>query len=131
MDEDRKTRHLNAHNRRTEAVRILRAVTLGEDPANDRYALRSGATMSEMLDQYVTDMQSGKINGKKFSTIKSYKSRIETHIRPHLGKLKITAITQDHVEQLMNRCSPGSARRVVALFECHILVCRPQGAEKR
>ena len=67
---------------RTEAIRILRAVTLGEDPANERYALRSGATMAELLDQYVADMQSGKLNGKKFSTIKSDKSRIETHIRP-------------------------------------------------
>jgi hypothetical protein len=59
---------------RAEAVRSLRAVTLGEDPANERYALRSGATMSELLDQYVADMQSGKINGKKFSTISSDKS---------------------------------------------------------
>jgi integrase len=61
-------------------------------------------------------MQSGKINGKKSSTIKSDKSRIETHIRPHLGKLKIAAITQDQVEVLMNKCSAGSARRVIALL---------------
>jgi integrase len=101
---------------RTEAIRILRAVTLGEDPANERYALRSGATMSEMLDQYVADMQSGKINGKKFSTIKSDKSRIETHIRPSLGKFRVAAITQEQVEGLMNKCSPGSARRVIALL---------------
>ena len=100
---------------RVEAIRILRAVTLGEDPANERYALRSGATMSELLDQYVADMQSGKIGGKKFSTIKSDKSRIETHIRPHLGKLKIAAITQEQIENLMNKMSFGSARRVIAL----------------
>ena len=100
---------------RVEAIRILRAVTLGEDPANERYALRSGATMSELLDQYVADMQSGKIGGKKFSTIKSDKSRIETHIRPHLGKLKIAAITQEQIENLMNKMSLGSARRVIAL----------------
>jgi integrase len=100
---------------RDEAIRILRAVTLGEDPANDRYALRSGATISELLDQYLADMQSGKIGGKKFSTIESDKSRIETHIRPHLGKLKIAAITQEQIENLMNKMSPGSARRVIAL----------------
>jgi integrase len=101
---------------RAEAIRILRAVTLGEDPASERYALQSGATMSEMLDQYVSDMQSGKINGKKFSTIKSDKSRIETHIRPNLGKFRVAAITQAQVEDLMNKCSPGSARRVIALL---------------
>ena len=44
--------------------------------------------MAELLDQYVADMQSGKINGKKLSTIKSDKSRIETHIRPYLGKFR-------------------------------------------
>jgi integrase len=101
---------------RTEAIRILRAVTLGKDPANDRYALRSGANISELLDQYVADMQSGKINGKKSSTIKSDKSLIETHIRPHLGKLKIVAITQEQIENFMNQCSLGSARRIIALL---------------
>jgi integrase len=101
---------------RTEAIRILRAVTLGEDPANERYALRSGATMSELLDQYVADMQSGKINGKKFSTIKSDKSRIETHIRPRLGKFRVVAITHEQIEDVMNKCSPGSARRIIAVL---------------
>jgi integrase len=107
---------LTPHLARQEAIRVLRAVTLGEDPANERYALRSGATMAELLDQYVADMQSGKMNGKKFSTIKSDKSRIETHIRPHLGKFKIAAITQDQIENFMHKCSSGSARRIIAVL---------------
>jgi hypothetical protein len=101
---------------RAEAVRILRAVTLGEDPANERYALRSGATMSELLDDYVADMQSGKINGKKSSTIISDNSRIKNHIRPKFGKLRVAAITQSNVEEFMNSMSPGSAKRIVILL---------------
>lgn len=101
---------------RAEAIRILRAVTLGEDPANERYALRSGATVSELLDQYLADMQSEKLNGKKFSTIKSDKSRIETHIRPRLGKFLLAAITQEQIEAFMNKCSPGSARRIIGVL---------------
>ena len=101
---------------RAEAVRILRAVTLGEDPANERYALRGGATMSELLDDYVADMQSGKINGKKSSTISSDKSRIKNHILPGFGKQRVAAITQSNIEEFMNRMSPGSAKRIVVLL---------------
>jgi integrase len=61
-------------------------------------------------------MQSGKLGGKKFTTIKSDKSRIETHIRPRLGKFRVTAITQEQIEEFMNKCSPCSARRIIALL---------------
>jgi integrase len=101
---------------RAEAIRILRAVTLGEDPANERYALRSGATMSELLDDYVADMQSVKLNGKKSSTISSDNSRIKNHIRPRFGKLRVSAITQSTVEEFMNSMSAGSAKRIIILL---------------
>ena len=102
---------------RTEAVRILRAVTLGEDPANERYALRSGATMAELLDDFVTDMDARRgPNGKKNTTIKSDKSRIAAHIKPKLGRYRVTAITQPQVEEFINSCSTGSAGRILALL---------------
>jgi integrase len=107
---------LTPHIARTEAIRILRAVTLGEDPANDRYALRSGATVAELLNDYLGDMDAHKLNGKKASTKKADKSRIENHIRPRLGKLRVAAITQSQIEHFMNGCPPGSARTIMALL---------------
>ena len=61
-------------------------------------------------------MDSHKLNGKKASTKKSDRSRIENHIRPKLGKLRVAAITQAQIEQFMNACSPGSAKRIMQLL---------------
>jgi site-specific recombinase XerD len=101
---------------RKEAQRVLRARDLGEDPTAERMALRNAMTIAQLCDEYVSDMQSGKINGKKISTIKSDISRIATHIKPALGKRKVTGITQEDVEQFMHGLNPGSARRVTGLL---------------
>jgi Arm DNA-binding domain len=100
---------------RKEAQRILRAKDLGEDPTAERMALRQSITMEQLCDEYVSDMQSGKISGKKASTIKSDISRIATHIKPKLGKRKVTGVTPDDVETFMRSFNQGSARRVGAL----------------
>jgi hypothetical protein len=108
---------LTPHIARTEAIRILRAVTLGEDPANDRHALRSGATLAELVDDFVKDMDQRRgLNGEKNTTIKSDKSRIENHIKPKLGRYRVAAISQDQIEQFTNDCSTGSARTILALL---------------
>jgi integrase len=61
-------------------------------------------------------MQSGKVNGKKQSTIKSDLTRIKTHIRPALGKLKVNSVTRDQIEDFMHGLSPGSAKRIINLL---------------
>jgi site-specific recombinase XerD len=101
---------------RKEAQRVLRAKDLGEDPTAARMALRSAPTMEQLCDEYVADMQSGKVNGKKISTIKTDISRIATHIKPALGKRKVASVTQEDVEQFMHALNPGSARRVTGLL---------------
>jgi len=108
---------LTPHLARQEAIRVLRAVTLGEDPSAERYALRSGATLAELVDDFVADMDQRRgINGKKNTTIKSDKSRIENHIKPKLGRYRVAAISQDQIEQFTNDCSAGSARTILALL---------------
>jgi Arm DNA-binding domain/Phage integrase, N-terminal SAM-like domain len=101
---------------REKARSVLMAVDLGQDPSAERFALRSGATVSELLDDYLADMDAHKLNGKKASTKKSDKSRIETHIRPKLGRSRVAAITQAQIEHFMNNCSPGSAKRIMQLL---------------
>ena len=101
---------------RQEAARVLREVALGNDPAGARMALRSAPMMEELCDEYVSDMQSGRVNGKKLSTIKTDISRIATHIKPALGKRKVAGITQEDVEHFMHGLNPGSARRVTGLL---------------
>ena len=101
---------------RQEAAWLLREVALGKDPAGARMALRSAPTMEQLCDEYVSDMQSGKVNGKKTSTIKTDISRITTHIKPALGKRKVASVTQEDVERFMHGLNPGSARRVTGRY---------------
>ena len=101
---------------RNEAKQVLRNVATGKDPGAELKALRSAPTVEWLCDEYVSDMQSGKVNGKKISTIKSDISRIATHIKPILGKRKVVSITQEDVEQFMHGLNPGSARRVTGLL---------------
>jgi integrase len=100
---------------RKEAQRVLRARDLGEDPSGARMAVRNSPTVAELCDEYVAEMDAHRLNGKKASTIKSDKSRIATHIRPKLGKLKVVSATQADVEAFMHQLSPGSAKRIIGL----------------
>jgi integrase len=101
---------------RDEAKQVLRNVAVGKDPGAELKALRSAPTVEWLCDEYVSDMQSGKVNGKKISTIKTDISRIETHIKPALGRRKVAGVTQEDVEQFMHGLNPGSARRVTGLL---------------
>lgn len=101
---------------RAKAHQIRFAADNGEDPAAEKHALRSGATMSELMDDYVADMEAHKLNGKAASTKKSDKSRVEKHLKPKLGKIRVTAITQFQIDKFMNECSPGSAKRLIQLL---------------
>jgi integrase len=101
---------------RAKAHHIRFAADNGEDPAAEKHALRSGATMSELMDDYVADMDAHKLNGKAASTKRADKSRIEKHLKPKLGKIRVTAITQFQIENFMNECSQGSAKRLIQLL---------------
>ena len=61
-------------------------------------------------------MDAHKLNGKAASTKKADRSRVEKHIKPQLGKIRVTAITQLQVENFMNGCTPGSAKRLMQLL---------------
>jgi integrase len=96
---------------RKQARSVLMARDLGKDPSAERMALRSAPTVSELCDEY-----EARDNGKKPATIRSDKSRIKIHIKPKLGKLKVTSVTSDHVEDFMRSLSAGSKSRVVGLL---------------
>jgi Phage integrase, N-terminal SAM-like domain len=102
---------LTAHLARQEAIKVLRAKAMGQDPAAEKMALRSAPTVSELCDEY-----QARDNGKKPETIRADKSRIKVHIKPTLGKLKVSSVTSDHVEDFMRSMSQGSKRRNLGLL---------------
>ena len=102
----------------------LRNVALGNDPSAERYDSRHGMTVAQVCNEYKVDMNSGKLNGKKASTIMSDVSRIKNHIKPKLGRYKVCAITSDQIEAFMNEQSKGSAKRVIGLVGAIFYFCR-------
>jgi len=102
---------LTPHLARQEAIRVLRAKALGQDPAGDKMALRNGMTVAELCGQY-----SARDNGKKLGTIRSDNSRIKKHIKPKLGKMRIASITSEQVEDFMHGLSRGGASRCIGLL---------------
>jgi len=97
---------------REEAKAILGKVTKGEDPAADKQAKRKAETVNELCDLYWADIESGRLltrrkAPKKASTLVSDKGRIDKHIKPLLGLVKVAAVTRADIEDFMNNVARG------------------------
>ena len=92
---------------RVEAVRILARAELGEDEAAKRASFRAEMTVAELCDEY---MREG-VDHKKPSTIASDHSRIDSHIKPLLGKKRISEVTSADVSKFLRDIANGKARR--------------------
>lgn len=87
-------------------------VAAGEDPADKLRQLRNGMTVAELCDWYVAEARNGNILGRrnrpiKESTLKMDESRIETHIKPLLGKRLAKLLTVADVEQMQTDVKNG------------------------
>lgn len=91
---------------RDAAEKALARVELGQDPQADRAAKREESTIDALCDEY---LKRG-VAIKKVSTIKLDKIRIDRHIKPRLGKKKISDVTRDDVLRLMNDIGSGAIR---------------------
>jgi integrase len=97
---------------REEAQRLLGEVKKGSDPAAAKHSRRMAATVSELCDQYLADAKSGRLLtrrkvSKKASTLAIDVSRIERHIKPLIGQLKVTAVTREDVDAFMHDVAEG------------------------
>jgi integrase len=72
----------------------LASARKGEDPSAERHAVRKAMTVSELCDRYLNDAE-GRI---KASTWAMDKSRIETHVKPLIGRLPVRALTAADIE---------------------------------
>lgn len=96
-----------AEQARTEAIRILAQAELGEDEAAKRASFRAEMTVEELCVEY---MREG-VDHKKPSTIASDHSRIDSHIKPLLGKKRISEVTNADVSKFLRDIANGKARR--------------------
>jgi integrase len=97
---------------REAAKRILGHVADGVDPAAERHRKRSAASVAELCDLYLADAEAGRLltrrkSAKKTSTIATDKGRIERHIKPLLGGIKVAAVTLEDVDAFMHAIAAG------------------------
>ncbi len=97
---------------RKEAKRLLGSVAGGLDPAALKRAKRSASSVAELCDLYLADAEAGRILtrrkvSKKASTILTDKGRIERHIKPLLGTMKVPTVTRTDVEAFMHDVAQG------------------------
>jgi integrase len=97
---------------REEAQRLLGDVAGGSDPAADRRAKRKAATVSALCNLYLADIEAGRTltrrrAPKKASTLVTDRGRIERHIKPLLGSLKVASVTREDVDAFMHDVASG------------------------
>jgi integrase len=91
---------------------LLAEVAQGEDPAAEKQAKRKAETVDQLCDAYWADAESGNLltrrrAPKKALTLRSDKGRIEKHIRPLLGQMKVAAVTRLDIEGFMRAVADG------------------------
>ena len=98
---------------RDKALAVLAdARVKGTDPAAEKQTKRKAETVAELVDLYWGDAEAGRLltrrkAPKKASTLLSDKGRLEKHVKPLLGKLKVAAVTSADVEGFMHDVAAG------------------------
>jgi len=97
---------------REEAQRLLGEVVNGGDLATDKQKARKSLTIAELCDEYIADAEAGRLptirgGSKKASTLYTDKRRIERHIKPALGSMRVPAVTQEDVEKFLHTVAEG------------------------
>jgi integrase len=100
---------------RDEARRLLGEVVRGDDPATVKRAKRKAATVAELCDVYIEAVEAGRIltrrkAAKKPSTLATDKGRVERHIKPLLGGVKVSAVTREDIERFRDGVTEGATK---------------------
>lgn len=123
-DENNRTRrytigrygHLTPDQARTEAMKKLGEVRMGQNPSEEKRQKRADMTIAELCDQYMDDICAGRYltrfnRPKKATTIATDVGRIETHIRPLLGNLPVASLDRRTVERFVIDIREGKTKR--------------------
>jgi integrase len=98
---------LTPNEARTLAGDALKAAAKGGDPSADRHALRGATTVYELCDLYLADAKSR----IKPSTLVLDKSRIETHVKPLIGRFTVRSLTAADIERMKTDIITGKTAK--------------------
>lgn len=89
------------------AGEALRSAVKGGDPSAERHAMRGAITVADLCDLYLADAKSR----IKASTLAMDKSRIETHVKPLIGRLTVRSLTTADIERMKADIIAGKTAR--------------------
>ena len=95
------------------ARKTLGAAASGSDPVGEKKKDREqGITVSQVCDWYLEQAEAGRILGRKgrpikASTIAMDRSRIQTHVKPLIGKKPIRSLTAHDIEEMQADIAAG------------------------
>ena len=113
---------------RDAARTVLANVTRGEDPQSEKKAKRREITVSDLCDLYLAEG----VGMKKSSTLVIDRGRIDRHIKPLLGSLKIRNLNRTEIERFLHAVAEGRTARTVKTKARGVAVVKGgQGAATR
>jgi len=94
----------------------LAAVAGGADPSGERHEARQAMTIAELADWYLDAAGKGAIIGRrgeriKASTLAMDKSRIETHLKPLIGRKRADTLTDTDVSRFQRDIAAGKTAK--------------------
>lgn len=92
---------------RRKAKLLLASVLAGGDPADERAGFRNDLTIAELCDVYLAEG----CGSKKPGTLSMDRSRIERHVKPLLGHIKVGALNRAAVERFSLDVANGKSAR--------------------
>jgi len=97
------------------ALKMLAAVSAGNDPSREQQDKRKAPTLAEFAARYVEQHAKNK---KKPRSVEEDEGNLARHILPVLGSMKLASITRKHITDLHHtmREKPTTANRVIALL---------------
>ncbi len=117
---------------RTLAKRLLGAATGGADPVGERREARqTGLNVEQVCDWYLERAEAGRLLGRagrpiKASTLAMDRSRIETHVKPLIGKRRVSVLVLHDLEEMQ---ADIAARKTAVRRKPDRAVTRGRGGE--
>ena len=107
---------LTVEQARDDARIKLGEITKGGDPADDKREARDGLTVGAVCDWYLTEAAAGRLLGRKRQPIKAStlymdRSRVETHIRPLIGRRPVGALILADIERMQTDIAAGKTAK--------------------